>query len=209
MLARTSWAGLRLVLAATVVLGLLYPLAMTGIAQVAAPWRSQGSLLTANGEHTTDAAEAVGSELIGQATTDTARFFPRPSAAGDGWDGLASSGSNLGPESPDLVAAIEERRAEVADREGVDPADVPPDAVTASASGLDPDISPAYAALQVPRVARESGLGEDDVRALVEEHTTGRGLGVLGEPHVRVLTLNLALGQAIAQAASGGGTDAG
>ena len=209
MLARTSWAGLRLVLAATVVLGLLYPLAMTGIAQVAAPWRSQGSLVTATGEHTTDAGQAVGSELIGQATTDAARFFPRPSAAGDGWDGLASAGSNLGPESPDLVAAIEERLAEVADREGVDPSEVPPDAVTASASGLDPDISPAYAELQVPRVARETGLSEDDVRELVDEHTAGRGLGVLGEPHVRVLTLNLALDAAVAQATSSGGPDAG
>ncbi|GAA4687260.1 potassium-transporting ATPase subunit C [Nocardioides nanhaiensis] len=208
LLARTTWAGLRLLLAATLVLGLLYPLAITGIAQVAAPWRSEGSLLTAEGEHTTDPELAVGSELVGQGTTDPAQFQPRPSAAGEGWDTLSTYGSNLGPESPDLVAAIEERRAEVAEREGVDPGDVPPDAVTASASGLDPDISPAYAALQVPRVARETGLSEDRVRELVAEHTDGRTLGVLGEPRVHVLPLNLALDRALA-AAQAGSPDAG
>lgn len=216
LLARTTWAGLRLLLAATLVLGLLYPLAVTGIAQVAAPWRSEGSLLTADGEHTTDPERAVGSALVGQGTTDPAQFQPRPSAAGEGWDTLSTYGSNLGPESPDLVSAIEERRAEVAEREGVDPADVPPDAVTASASGIDPDISPAYAALQVPRVARETGLSQGRVRELVDEHTCGRALGVLGEPRVHVLPLNLALAQALEAArgtaqdtAQGGSADAG
>ena len=97
-------------------------------------------------------------------------------------------GSNLGPENPDLLAAIKERRAEIAEREGVDPADVPPDAVTASGSGLDPDISPAYAELQVPRVApRRTGSTEEQVRDLVDEHTSGRTSGVLGEPRVNVL----------------------
>jgi len=141
----------------------------------------------------------VGSALIGQSFTDAggeplvAYFQPRPSAAGDGYDAGASSGSNLGPENPDLVAAIEERRAQVAALEGVEPADVPPDAVTASASGLDPHVSPAYAALQVPRVAAARGMSERDVADLVARHTGGRGLGFVGEPTVNVLRLNLAL----------------
>lgn len=190
---RQSLAGLRLMIAATLLLGLAYPLVMTGFAAVAAPWSSRGSLVTAAGEHTTDPAEAVGSELLGQATTDESLFFPRPSAAGDGWDTLSTYGSNYGPESPDLVAAIEERQAEVAAREGVAVSAVPADAVTASGSGLDPDISEAYADLQVPRVAAANGLSEEQVRDLVDEHTSGRTLGVLGEPHVNVLMLNLAV----------------
>lgn len=188
---RQSLAGLRLLIAATLLLGLAYPLVVTGVAAVAAPWQARGSLVTATGAHTTDPADAVGSALLGQGTTDGALFFPRPSAAGDGWDTLSTYGSNYGPESPDLIAAIEERQAEVAEREGVDVADVPADAVTASASGLDPDISPAYAALQVPRVAAANGLAEDVVRDLVAEHTSGRTLVVLGEPRVNVLLLNI------------------
>jgi potassium-transporting ATPase KdpC subunit len=195
-LARFSFAGLRVLVVATLVLGLAYPLLVTGIAQVAAPWRANGSLVTATGEHTTDAGEAVGSALLGQLVDDPALFQPRPSAAGDGYDPLSSYGSNLGPESPDLVAAIEERQAEIAEREGVGVDAIPPDAVTASASGLDPHISEDYADLQVPRVARENGLPEDDVRRLVAEHTDGRGLGVLGEPAVNVLELNIAVQQA-------------
>lgn len=190
---RQSLAGLRLMIAATLLLGLAYPLAMTGFAAVAAPWSSRGSLVTADGTRTTDPADAVGSELLGQATTDDALFLPRPSAAGDGWDTRSTYGSNLGPESPDLVAAIGERQAEVAAREGVPVSRVPADAVTASGSGLDPDISEAYAALQVPRVAAATGLSEDAVRELVAEHTAGRTLGVLGEPRVNVLLLNLAV----------------
>ena len=120
-------------------------------------------------------------------------FHPRPSAAGDGWDPLATAGSNLGPQNADLVATIQERRASVAAEEGIDPADVPADALTASASGLDPHVSPAYAALQVPRVARENGLSEQQVSDLVEEHTDGRTLGVLGEARVDVLALNSAV----------------
>lgn len=118
---------------------------------------------------------------------------PRPSVAGDGYDTLASAGSNLGPNNPDLVATITEHRASVAAAEGVEPAAVPPDAVTASASGLDPEISPQYARLQVDRVARENGLPRDRVAALVEAHVVGRDLGFLGEPRVNVLRLNLAL----------------
>ena len=109
---------------------------------------------------------------------------------------LSSYGSNYGPEEPALVKAIKERRAEIAEREGVDPSQVPPDAVTASGSGLDPDISVAYADLQVPRVAAANGLSEDDVRKLVDDNTAGRTWGVLGEPHVNVLMLNLAVREA-------------
>lgn len=190
---RTSLAGLRVLLLMTVVLGLAYPLVVTGIAQVALPWRADGSLITATGAHTTDRGEAVGSALIGQVSTDEGLFLNRPSAAGDGYDMLSTYGTNLGPLNPDLVASIEERKAEVAEREGVAESDVPPDAVTSSASGLDPHISPAYAKIQVSRVAAAQDLSEETVRDLVEEHTDGRTLGVLGEPHVDVLGLNIAV----------------
>lgn len=200
-LGRFAWAGLRVMVVATLVLGLAYPLLVTGIAQVASPWRADGSLVTATGERTTDPDDAVGSALLGQLVDDDALFQPRPSAAGDGYDPLNSYGSNLGPESPELVAAIRERQREVAAREDVPVSAVPADAVTASGSGLDPDISPAYAALQVPRVAAANNLPESEVRSLVEEHTDGRSLGVLGEPGVNVLELNIAV-----RAAAGGGS---
>ncbi|WP_028473655.1 potassium-transporting ATPase subunit KdpC [Nocardioides alkalitolerans] len=193
---RQSLAGLRVLVVATLLLGLAYPLAVTGFAAVAAPWRSEGSLVTADGSRTTDPDQAVGSELLGQSVTDETLFQPRPSAAGDGYDPLSSYGSNLGPESPELLAAITERQAVVAEREGVEVADVPPDAVTASGSGLDPDISVAYAELQAPRVAAANDLPEDEVDALVVAHTEGRTLGVLGEPRVNVLLLNVAVREA-------------
>ena len=120
-------------------------------------------------------------------------FQPRPSAAGDGYDLLSTYGSNYGPESPELIASIKERKAEVAEREGVEESQVPPDAVTASGSGLDPDISVEYAELQVPRVAAANDLTVEQVQALVDEHTSGRTLGVLGEPRVNVLLLNIAV----------------
>lgn len=120
-------------------------------------------------------------------------LYPRPSAAGDGWDTLSTYGSNLGPEDPDLIKAIKERQREIAAREGVPVDQVPADAVTTSASGIDPDISPAYAALQVSRVARANGLSKDTVAALVAEHTDGRTFGFLGEPRVNVLELNIAV----------------
>ena len=198
---RTTWShlvvSLRAMLVLTVILGVGYPLVVTGLGRLM-PGRADGSLVTG-----ADGA-AVGSSLLGQSFTDAdgrplARYFQsRPSAAGDGYDGAASSGSNLGPDNPDLVAAIEARRAAVAALEGVDVAAVPADAVTASGSGLDPHISPAYAELQVPRVARERGLPEAEVRALVAGATTGRALGFLGEPGVDVLELNLALDRASA-----------
>jgi K+-transporting ATPase ATPase C chain len=193
---RQSLAGLRLLIAATLVLGIAYPLAVYGVAAVAAPWQSNGSLVTATGAHTNDPGEAVGSALIGQQVDDPSLFQPRPSAAGDGYDMLATYGSNYGPEDPDLIAAIKERQAEIAEREGAAPSEVPPDALTASGSGLDPDISVAYAELQVPRVAHATGLSEDVVRELVGDHTSGRTWSVLGEPRVNVLLLNIAVREA-------------
>jgi K+-transporting ATPase ATPase C chain len=197
---RQSLAGLRVMIAATLVLGVAYPLVVFGFGQVVAPWQARGSLVSADGSHTTDPGKAVGSAIIGQLVDDPDLFQPRPSAAGDGYDMLSTYGSNLGPEEPALVKAIKQRKAEIAQREGVPGSDVPPDAVTASGSGLDPDISVAYAELQVPRVARATGLSEDAVRRLVDEHTAGRTWGVLGEPHVNVLLLNIA----VQQAAEGG-----
>lgn len=184
-LLRQSVAGLRVLLVLTVLTGLLYPLAVFGVGRLV-PDRADGSMIEVDGE-------VVGSRLLGQPFDGDEWFQPRPSAAGEGYDPLASGASNLGPENADLLDAVEQRRAEVAAREGVDPALVPPDAVTASASGLDPHISPAYADLQVARVARARGLDEDTVRRLVAEATTGRELGVLGEPRVNVLELNAAL----------------
>lgn len=191
-------AALRALLVLTVLLGLGYPLAVTALAQVALPGRADGSLVRSGGA-------VVGSSLIGQSFLDASGnplpqwFQPRPSAAGatdqnpGGYDPNASGASNLGPNNPDLVALVEKRRAAVAAFEGVPADQVPADAVTASGSGLDPDISPQYAALQVDRVARARGLDRAVVARLVREHTTGRTLGFLGEPRVNVLELNLAL----------------
>ncbi len=192
-LLRFSLAGLRVLVAFVLVLGIGYPLLVTGIAQVAFPWQANGSLVTESGAHTTDPGDAVGSALLGQAVDDDGLFLPRPSAAGDGYDTLGTYGSNYGPEAPELIDSIKTLKAEVAEREGVPESAVPPDAVTASGSGLDPHISEAYAAIQVPRVAAAQGLSEDDVRDLVAEHTDGRTAGVLGEPRVNVLLLNLAV----------------
>ncbi|NYF18171.1 K+-transporting ATPase ATPase C chain [Microbacterium sp. AK009] len=190
---RSAGVAVRAMVAFTVILGLGYTLLITGIGQLLLPWQANGSLQQ-------DASGSiVGSALIGQSFTDAdgealpEYFQSRPSAAGDGYDGGASSGSNWGPENADLIAAIEERKAVIAEREGVSPDDIPADAVTASASGLDPHISPAYALLQAPRVAEARGLAEQDVRDLVESMIQSRDLGILGEPRVNVLQLNLAL----------------
>ncbi|MGV0111776.1 potassium-transporting ATPase subunit KdpC [Arthrobacter sp. CP30] len=192
--ARQLGTAVRALIVLTLVLGIGYPLAITGIGQLALNDRANGQPLILDGA-------AVGSALIGQGFTDADGaalpewFQSRPSAAGDGYDGGGSSGSNLGPENPDLVTAVEERRAAVAELEGVNPATVPADALTASASGLDPHISPAYAQLQVARVAAERGLDEADVEALVGENTQGPDLGYLGEASVNVVELNMALAQ--------------
>lgn len=193
---RQSLAGLRLMIAATLVLGLAYPAVVWGFGRVAAPWQADGSLVTVDGSHTRDPGAAVGSLRLGQVVDDPDLFQDRPSAAGDGYDTLSTYGSNHGPEEPALLEAIAERKADVAAREGVEPGQVPPDAVTASGSGLDPHISVAYADLQVPRVAAAQGLTEEQVRDLVEQHTDGRTWGTLGEPHVNVLMLNIAVLQA-------------
>ena len=187
---RQFWAAVRALLVATVALGLIYPLVVTGLAQVIAPGRADGSLRQADGQ-------VVGSSLIGQGFVDAAGnplpqyFQSRPSASN--YDGRASGGSNLGPDSEELARTIEQRRAEIAAFNGVPPAQVPADAVTASASGLDPGISPAYAAIQVQRVARERGVPVSEVRRLVDEATVGRDLGFIGAPYVNVLELNLGL----------------
>jgi K+-transporting ATPase ATPase C chain len=183
---RQSLAGLRLLLVMTVLLGVGYPTAVWAAGQAFGD-RADGSPVRLDGQ-------VVGSRLIGQQFEGDEWFLPRPSA--NDYDTLASGPSNLGPLSTDLIASIGKRRAEVAAREGVDESAVPPDAVTASASGLDPHISPAYAALQAPRVAAANGLSLDEVQRLVEEHTDGRGLGFLGEPGVNVLELNLAVASA-------------
>jgi K+-transporting ATPase ATPase C chain len=192
-LGRTLWVAVRAMVVFTLVLGVGYTFAVTAVGQLALPAQANGSVLRgADGE-------VVGSSLIGQSFTDAdgqalpEYFQSRPSAAGDGYDGGASSGSNLGPENADLVAAIAERKASIATREGVAESEVPADAVTASASGLDPHISPAYASIQVDRVAAARGLSADEVRDLVAEYTQGPDLGFLGDATVNVTELNLAL----------------
>ena len=193
-LARQTLAGLLVLIVMTVVLGVAYPLAVTAYAAVLGD-QADRQLLVVDGE-------VVGSRQIGQELDGDGWFRSRPSAAGEGYDALASGASNLGPDNAELLAAVEERRAAVAAQEGVDPDDVPPDALTASASGLDPDISPEYARLQVDRVASERDLDPAEVRQLVDEHTQGRTLGFLGEPRVNVLELNIGL-QRLAEGAGG------
>jgi K+-transporting ATPase ATPase C chain len=187
---RQLWAAVRAMLVATLALGLVYPLVVTGLAQVIAPGRADGSLIHQNGQ-------VVGSSLIGQGFVDGAGnplpqyFQTRPSASN--YDGKASGGSNLGPNSPELADLIQQRRTAVAAFNSVPAADVPADAVTASASGLDPGISPAYAAIQVDRVAAVRHVAPSEVQRLVAAATHGRDLGFIGAPHVNVLELNLAL----------------
>lgn len=190
---RTIWVAIRAMAVFTLLLGVVYTFAITGAGQLLFPSQSNGSMLS------NTSGERVGSALIGQSFSDTSGeplpqyFQPRPSAAGDGYDGGASSGSNLGPENDALIESISERKAQLARFNGVSEAEVPADAVTASSSGLDPHISPEYAAIQVNRVAKARGLSVETVRALLEQHVRGPILGYLGESTVNVLELNLAL----------------
>jgi K+-transporting ATPase ATPase C chain len=189
---RQVWTALRALLIFTIVLGVAYPLAITGLGQLALPAQSNGQLVAVNGS-------VVGSAVIGQSFTDSDGkalpqwFQSRPSAAGSGYDGGASNGSNYGPENPDLIAAIQARQAAIESSDSISLDRIPADAVTASASGLDPHISPAYALLQVPRVAAARSLDAATVRELVTSMIQGRDLGYLGEPTVNVLQLNIAL----------------
>jgi potassium-transporting ATPase KdpC subunit len=188
---RQYWVAIRSMIVFTVVLGIGYPLVITGVGLLAPA--------QANGSHLTVGGRVVGSSLIGQSFTDKkgnalAEWFQsRPSAAGDGYDAGASGGSNQGTQSPSLIKAIRERRAAVAASDGVDPASIPADAVTASASGLDPDISPAYAIEQISRVAAARRLPVGEVTKLVNSFVVGRELGYIGDPTVNVLELNVAL----------------
>jgi len=189
---RQTGVAVRAILVLTVVLGIGYTLVLTGIGQLIFPAQANGSLVKVDGT-------VVGSSLIGQSfTTSKGAALPqwfqsRPSAAGNGYDGGASSGSNYGPNSKTLIGLIAGRQKAIDKSDGVTASQIPADAVTASGSGLDPDISPAYALLQVDRVAKARGLSATTVRHLVESKIQGRELGYLGEPTVNVLELNIAL----------------
>ncbi|MEW2545399.1 K(+)-transporting ATPase subunit C [Streptomyces sp. NPDC047002] len=209
---RLLWAGLRALLVLSLVTGVLYPLAVTGIAQAAFPGRAEGSEITDHGR-------VAGSSSIGQTydlplkkgqqtpEPDPRWFQPRPSAGlgsnraggvNTQYDLLVSGASNLAGDNKDLISAVRDRRAAVAEENSVPgytvkPSQVPADAVTSSGSGLDPDISPAYADLQVHRVARANGLGVAQVRKVVDDHAKGRLLGFVGDPRVDVLQLNIAV----------------
>ncbi|MFJ9777584.1 potassium-transporting ATPase subunit KdpC [Kitasatospora sp. NPDC101157] len=200
---RTHFTALRVLLVLTVILGVAYPLLVTGISQVAFSDKANGSIVKSDGKE-------VGSSLLGQnynlpkknpddpkeePAPDPKWFQPRPSAAGAGYDPSSSGASNLGPNSDDLLKAVNDRRAAVAAFDGVDPASVPADALTASGSGLDPHISVAYAKEQVNRVAKERKLPVETVAKLVDTYTEGRSLGFLGDEGVNVVLLNKALGE--------------
>lgn len=173
-------------IATTVLLGIIYPLIVTGLAQVLFPKKANGQLIEANGK-------LIGSRVIGQAFTGPGYFHSRLSSAGNGYDPTASNGSQLGPTNHQLIDRV---KADVATLQAENPGvPVPIDLVTSSGSGLDPDITPAAAEFQIPRVAKQRGLSEDRVRELVRQHTERRQFGFLGEPRVNVLELNLALNE--------------
>jgi K+-transporting ATPase ATPase C chain len=183
---RQLWPALVVFLLLTIVTGIVYPLLVTGVAQLALPWKANGSLIRRGGY--------AGSELIGQPFDDPKYFWGRPSATPDfPYNSASSSGSNLGPSNPALVEAVKARVEALRKADPGNKSSIPVDLVTASGSGLDPHITPAAALYQVPRVARVRGLSEDQVRRLVEQFTEPRQWGFLGEPRVNVLKLNLAL----------------
>ena len=179
-------AALAAIIILTVLTGVIYPLVVTGVAQLVFPREANGSLIEENGT-------VVGSSLIGQNFDDPKYFWGRPSATNPPYDGGNSGGSNLGPTNDDLIKAVAERIDKLKQADPENDAPIPVDLVTASGSGLDPHISPAAAEYQVGRVARVRGIDPNRARALVREHTEGRTFGFLGEPRVNVLELNLAL----------------
>lgn len=181
---RNLFVAVLMTLVTTVLLGIVYPLVVTGMAQVLFPDQANGQLIERDGK-------VIGSRIIGQSFSSPGYFRVRPSAAGTGYDAANSAGTNLGPTNKRLVEAVTSN-VEAARKENAS-APVPIDLVTSSASGLDPHVSPAAAAFQVPRVARERGVSEPDVQRLVTAHAAGRQFGILGEPVVNVLELNLAL----------------
>jgi len=182
--------ALRMLVVLTVITGVAYPLLVTGIAQLVFPRQANGSLVESGGK-------TIGSTLIGQPFSDPKYFWSRPSATSpQPYNAMASSGSNQGPRNPALTDAVKDRIKALRDADPDSKAPVPADLVTASASGLDPEISVAAAEFQLHRVAKARGLDEDKVRALVTANTSGRTFGILGEPRVNVLALNLALDQA-------------
>jgi K+-transporting ATPase ATPase C chain len=177
----------------TLLTGVAYPAVVTGLAQLLFPKQANGSLIQREGQ-------TIGSQLIGQTYSDPGYFWGRPSATSPvAYNAAASSGSNLGPLNPALTAAVETRIAALKSSDPDNRLPIPVDLVTASASGLDPHLSPAAAEYQVARVARQRGLSESAVRELVRKHTSGRQLGFLGEPRVNVLELNLALASQVGQ----------
>jgi K+-transporting ATPase ATPase C chain len=186
-LQRNVLVAVLMTIVTTVLLGVVYPLFVTALAQTIFPEKANGQLITRDGQ-------VIGSRIIGQAFSSAQYFHGRPSAAGSGYDAANSSGSNLGPTNTKLVDAVSSNVSRVRN-DNPTAAPVPIDLVTASASGLDPHISPAAALFQVPRVARARHAAEADIRGLVEAHVEERQFGVLGEPRVNVLLLNLALDQ--------------
>src|SRR5262245_29384323 len=183
-LTRNLVSAVLMTVVTTLLLGVAYPLVITGVAQAVFPEQANGQLLERDGK-------VVGSRIIGQGFSSPGYFHSRPSAAGMGYDAANSAGSQLGPTNKKLIDAVK-ANVEAARKENPDAA-VPIDLVTTSASGIDPHVSPAAADFQVPRVARERGISESDVRSLVDANTEGRTFGFLGEPRVNVLELNLAL----------------
>ena len=195
---RNLRAALLMTIVTTLLLGVIYPLAITAIAQIAFPHQANGQLIERHGR-------IVGSSLIGQGFSSPGYFHSRPSAAGTGYDTANSGGSQLGPTNKKLIEAVK-ANVETARQENP-AAPVPIDLVTTSASGIDPHLSPAAAEFQVPRIARERGITEAAVRSLVDAHTAGRSLGFFGEARVNVLELNLALDSASPAGKSAGRVD--